>query len=63
MLELLKVSFLVSLLGDARPTVGDICRPASPCKPTGYCLPYEQECFPEQIPCEPDMICTPTILP
>ena len=63
MLELIKVSFIINLIGDDIPALGDTCMPARPCKPTGGCIPEDNGCFPGVIPCEPDLICTPTILP
>ena len=63
MFELIKVSFLMDLIDDSRPTLEDTCMPTKPCRPTGDCIPDDVSCFPEEIPCEPDLICTPTILP
>jgi hypothetical protein len=63
MLELLKVSFIMDALGDSLPAVSDISSQEKPCVPAGDCFPVEQGCFPADIPCEPDLICIPTILP
>ena len=65
MLELTKVSVIMNLIADTilagRP---EICVPlGTSCVPSGDCKPMDTSCLPAEMPCEPDLICTPTILP
>ena len=58
MLELTKVSVIMNLIAD---TI--IAGRSENCVPTGDCNPMDTSCLPAQLPCDPDLICTPTILP
>ena len=65
MLELNKVSVIITALTERiledRPELGN--QDGAPCMPSGECGPMDTSCHPSDIPCEPDLICIPTILP
>lgn len=65
MLELTKVSIIMNIVSDSiNRLTTDECIPIDPpCGPTGDCQPMYAPCRPAVMPCEPDLICTPTILP
>lgn len=64
MLELTKVSIIMNIISDSIGGLTGDCTPVTPpCGPTDDCQPMNAPCRPVVMPCEPDLICTPTILP